>query len=85
MSINSKQKYLFSIALFLFFLLCPLIGFSAEAAETTIVVIPINMIFPLVPSTTIISDYSSIEQGTSAGIITSIDGILGIMRTSISD
>ena len=71
--------------LFLAAILIPFFMFAAEESEATVVNTPINLLFPLLPDFTIIIDgFSSTSEATSV-IYTGADGIMGLLRVSVSD
>jgi hypothetical protein len=86
-SINSHlmSRLLVAIALGSIILAVPSIGFAAEAAQVTIVIVPINMAFPLLPTMMVIVD----NPGTKTDGITVFEsgssGAGGIIRVSGKD
>lgn len=82
---RSGRRLSSAIVLVALVLACPYLGFTAEAAQVTIVVIPPNMVFPLLPATVLLLNTPGPDSGTTAVIESGSEGIAGIIRISGHD
>jgi len=58
------------------------IGLSASEPQVTTIIVPINMAFPLLPTTAVIINNPSPPTDGTLVIVTGSDGLVGIVRVS---